>query len=111
MTVGDFSFGASEVIISDADGDGANDLLVSDVRNVLLLINNNDPAAPGFADPLAFEIGSTLPPIQEMVAGDVDGDGDIDIAYTDGDSLVTVRRNNGDGTSNTPSLFSVVSVV
>lgn len=79
-------------------GRAANDLLVSAPRKVLVLINNNDPAAPGFADPLSFEIGPTLPPIEYMVAGDVDGDGDVDVAYTDRQSFVTVRRNNGDGT-------------
>lgn len=88
------------VAIGDLDGDGANDLAasnyLSDFTNgvALVLLNTGDGT---FADAIAYGEGAVAGS-RSIAIGDLNGDGDGDIAVSNLASAdVSVLLNNGDG--------------
>ncbi len=105
------SHGAYDVVAADLDGDGDRDLAASNSNGnyvgttVAVLRNNGDGT---------FQPAQTFPaggPSTGVVAGDLDGDGDVDIAVANYGSFgngttVSVLRNNGDATFASPTSFA-----
>jgi hypothetical protein len=86
------------VTLGDIDGDGDLDMLVSNGSNgpYTITVLQNDGAA-GFT-PLASN--STLSPSdfgRSMAIGDLDGDGDLDLAVSTRDYKLNIFQNNGSG--------------
>ncbi len=83
------------VDLADFDGDGKLDVLVSNFFNFYILYNQSTPGNLVFTrlQPGA-QIDGNYPPTQvsDIVAGDFNGDGKVDVA-TIGDGLLTVYRN------------------
>ncbi|MBL7992119.1 MAG: VCBS repeat-containing protein, partial [Candidatus Kapabacteria bacterium] len=90
------STGASGIDFGDVDGDGDLDFAVANngSTNVAVLLNNGTGLyAPAVGSP--FTVGTSP---RSVTFGDVDGDGDLDIATTNQTSNdVTVLLNNGAG--------------
>lgn len=89
-----------EVVAADLDGDGDVDLAVanSGSRNVGVLLNAGSGT---FADAVAYRVGYVASRPVGLAAGDLDGDGAVDLAAisTSGPSgIVSVLRNAGNGT-------------
>ena len=90
--------GANIIAIADVNGDGANDLVITDpgpiggmAPTVNILLQN--PASPGtFLAPVSYPI-ATLDLSQSIVVKDVDGDGRPDIVIG-GQQTVTVLLQN-----------------
>jgi hypothetical protein len=90
--------GANVIAIADVNGDGANDLVITDpgptggmAPTVNILLQN--PASPGtFLAPVSYPI-ATLDLSQSIVVKDVDGDGRPDIVIG-GQQTVTVLLQN-----------------
>ncbi len=91
----------SSVVIGDLDGDGDLDLVVAngganiwgEDGDVSVLLNHGDGT---FADNVRYGTGSR--PLTVAI-GDLDSDGDIDLAVTNENGFnVSVLLNNGDGT-------------
>ncbi len=86
------------VAVGDLDGDGDLDLAVAidtveTFDDVAVLLNSGDGT---FAPPTLFSVG-TVPKSLEM--GDMDGDGDLDVAVVNqGSGDVSILLNNGNGT-------------
>ena len=85
--------------IGDLDGDGDADLVVANrvSGNISVLFNNGDGT---FADQITFEVGGGDFAAPSSVAlGDIDGDGDLDLASANIKSFnLSVLLNNGEGT-------------
>jgi hypothetical protein len=103
----------STVAIGDLDGDLDRDVVVwcgevplEQIRYALVLLNQGNGV---LGAPTSYVLGSPpwtpWSPIGALALGDIDGDGDLDIAGTNGDGRptnpggqVVTLRNNGDGT-------------
>lgn len=84
------------MVVGDLDGDGDNDLIVlaDDVgywKHFHVLLNDGTGDFR-FADDLAFEFDTN-----SLALGDVDSDGDLDLAVHDNCCGVTIMFNNGNG--------------
>ncbi len=90
---------ARRLILADVDGNGALDVIAHqlDTNRLNILLN----AGGAFPDPPLQVI--TGNPTQALAAGDFDGDGNADLAYTLGNLFgdVSVRLGNGDGSFGT----------
>lgn len=87
---------SSRIVMSDLDGDGAQDLVVGAeaMPSVDVLVNAGDGT---FLAPVTYV---TATPPTALVVMDLNGDDKPDLAI--GDGGVTVRINNGDGTLSEP---------
>ncbi len=81
------------IVLADFDRDGVDDLAGTDRASggVTILRGASDGSFGGRAD-YAFGLR-----VRVMVAGDFDGDGDLDLAVSDGQWDVSVLANKGDG--------------
>jgi hypothetical protein len=88
--------GPYTVALGDVDGDGDLDLATANngTNNVTLLLNNGvGTFTPAIGSPIAVGTGAS-----GVDFGDVDGDGDLDLAVANnGSNDVTVLLNNGTG--------------
>jgi hypothetical protein len=95
--------GASNLVLGDVDGDGDLDLLTANyyTNSVSVRLNNG---AGIFTAPAASEVPVGIGPV-DLVVGDVDGDGDLDLltANTNSPATVSVRLNNGAGVFTAPT--------
>ncbi len=83
-------FAASSIVIADFNEDGASDVALSDTGYVAL--------RPSYGGGLASPLYSTASQMTAMVAGDIDGDGHLDLIGATGYSGVGVQL--GDGQAN-----------
>ena len=96
----DFPVGTtpSGVAIADIDGDGPLDLVVTDTveDDVAILINDSD-GIPSFATAVRVTVGDA--PVG-VATGDFDGDGNPDVAVADsgGDTITLLRNTSTPGT-------------
>jgi hypothetical protein len=98
--------GTFAVAAVDIDGDADADLLSADRYSMAVTVHRNpgDGAFPVLADRDATGTFTTL----HLVAGDIDGDGDLD-ALASGESFGTpgaIIRSNGDGSFATPVVIT-----
>lgn len=88
----------SEIFLSDMDGDGFTDIVyfkdTSD-GNSLVWIKNIDGLGT-FSAPIT--LAANLFSVTEVQVVDMDGDGDLDVVYSSGDSAVVLLKNSGTGT-------------
>ncbi|WP_164928627.1 FG-GAP-like repeat-containing protein [Gloeobacter violaceus] len=99
----------NSVAVGDFDGDGDLDLALAngsygDSGPVSVLLNDGQGV---FSAPSTFGAGD-LP--VSVVAGDLDGDTDLDLAVANGgfdSEAVSVLKNNGDGTFGPPQAFQI----
>ena len=93
------------VTAGDLDGDGDLDLATANYNGdadngVSVLLNNGDGT---FASAVNYDTDHYN---LEIEAGDLDGDGDLDLAVTSSDGGVSVLLNNGNGTFASAVLYS-----
>jgi FG-GAP-like repeat len=89
---------SSRFSLADLNKDGRLDIVMIVSLNTLKCLNSTSTPLTYFSR----TIGPTLGYGDHSI-GDVDGDGDLDIAYTANDSQVRIARNNGAGVFVNPS--------
>ncbi len=77
---------AVTAVDADLDGDGIADLAVGRSDAVLTLVYGG-PFHPKLSSPLLDCPTDVLVPAAHVAAGDHDGDGDLDVAYSDGSTI------------------------
>ncbi|NIS61433.1 MAG: hypothetical protein GTO13_12260 [Proteobacteria bacterium] len=90
----------SAITSGDLDGDGDSDLAVANAStlNVTVLLNELDEPSGVFSEASGSPVGVDGIP-SSITSGDLDGDGDLDLAVANASTLdVTVLLNNGAGT-------------
>jgi hypothetical protein len=98
------------VVLGDVDGDGDLDLITANDGGTLSVRLNGGNAAGGGTG--TFSNGSTVTVgglVRNVVLGDVDGDGDLDLVTANDDQVrspVFVRLNGGDGSGSNTGVFS-----
>ena len=98
--------GFSGVAVSDLNGDGKNDIVVTcqNENKVCVLANNSTPGILSFATPLSYTVGYDP---YSVVTGDLDGDGKPDIATSNrNDNSLSILRNQS-----TPANISFAAAV
>jgi len=100
--------GCSAITVADINNDGLPDLLVANTTTGTLYLFQNTNTSPGvlsFAAPVTITAGAG---IEDLAAGDIDGDGNPDIVagnYT-GNSLTIFRNTGATGSITTSSLIA-----
>lgn len=98
--VGKAAFSSAEyAFVQDWDNDGDVDILVTKRGNVSLIDYHRKDAGgysiqTGAANPFN---GLVLPTDNQMIFGDFDSDGDIDMHVSDGSNTLVFKSNNGSG--------------
>jgi len=88
-------------VIADLDGQGGTDLVVGNFDDTTIAVLLGDGQG-GFGGPSSVDLGvGTAAPLMELAAGDLNGDGETDVAVVHGYSLSTLVG-NGDGTFAAP---------
>ena len=105
----DTAAGIGDIVLADVDGDQDLDIVLLEGRFafpalgfVEVLLNNGDGS---FAAPLTTDLGtfgSLEFYVDELVAGDLDGDDDLDLAFVGTTAPLTLLFNDGDGTFGAP---------
>ncbi|QQS34345.1 MAG: VCBS repeat-containing protein [Acidobacteriota bacterium] len=98
--------GTFALAVADVDSDGSLDLLSADRYSMAVTVHKNpgDGQFPVHSPRYPSGTGTTL----HLVAGDVDGDGDLDL-FASGEAFGTpgaLIRNNGDGTFADPVIYT-----
>ncbi|HEV2383552.1 MAG TPA: FG-GAP-like repeat-containing protein [Terriglobia bacterium] len=96
------------VLVADFNGDGKPDLAVAangSLNEVSILLGNGDGTFQAHRD---FSVISS-PQITSLAAGDLNGDGILDLAIVGGSASVLAALGNGDGTFKTPVSYGVGS--
>ncbi len=99
--------GSTGLTLADLDSNGVLDLATvgeaaQSQASVAVYLNPTDWAAP---ESTIYDIGINAGP-QTVRAGDMDGDGDLDLVTPDADAeTISVFMNNGDGTFTTPVIY------
>ncbi|HKF03988.1 MAG TPA: VCBS repeat-containing protein [Candidatus Sulfotelmatobacter sp.] len=96
------SLPTSHPVIADFNGDGKNDVALTNNQGVVILLGNGKG---GFAGPVSSQIGSAT----SLTSGDFNGDHRIDLAVVAGDNSVSLLLGNGDGTFQAPITSSVAN--
>jgi hypothetical protein len=87
----------SAIAFGDVDKDGDLDIVTGNYNNFNRLYLNNGTQMP-FNGVAGTEIGSETDPTQDIVLGDVDGDGDLDVVVGNYNTLNKLYLNNGTST-------------
>jgi hypothetical protein len=89
--------GPARLITADLNGDGNLDLAVISraAFSVSILLGKSDGT---FQPPVAYTVGSSNSLLFALAAGDLDGDGKLDLEISDETGSVEVLFGNGDGT-------------
>ena len=98
FTVGDTVSGQTDIralVAGDWDGDGDLDLAAANFSDSLVAVLRNDGSGHFTLAPTDIVLGQI--DVQALVAGDWDGDGDLDLAANSGISTVNVLENDGTG--------------
>ena len=107
--------GAKSIAIGDLDNDGDADLVVANQnKRLVVLFNNGESVFQAVVVYDAFEGGFSGPVAADVTIADLDGDGDLDLAFAthhrsdDGLNLgtVSILRNQGDGTFAEAEIYS-----
>jgi hypothetical protein len=86
-------------VLADLDGDGKPDVAGIVGRSLTILRGNGDGS---FQPAKEYEIGVGISPSTDLLAADLDGDGDLDLAFGDRRSRLWVLLNAGDGSFDRP---------
>ncbi|MBF9236173.1 VCBS repeat-containing protein [Hymenobacter sp. BT683] len=90
--------GGRQTALGDVDGDGDLDVLQIDDYNATVILQRSTGAGT-FATGVALLTSSGGDILNSVALGDVDGDGDLDLAVTNStDNVVQLLVNNGTGT-------------
>ncbi len=95
----------SHLAVGDIDQNGTPDIVLHCDYEESLTIYRNSASSPGsFTGPES--ISNYITTVKHLEVFDYDGDGDMDIIRTNYTGLITVERNNGDGTFSTAGIES-----
>ncbi len=100
------SVSSSGIALSDIDGDGDLDILTCNYNSGTVLLSKNNGNGI-FAAPTTFSGGTGVAYPDGIAAGDLNGDGAVDLAVSDnGDGKISVLLNSGSGTFSTPTVYT-----
>lgn len=104
LTLGSQGFGPQSLALGDVDGDGDLDLVTANSNptsayfgpgTVSIRLNNGSGSFSGNQEVSVGSVGYNLR--NSLALGDVDGDGDLDVAVAAYNGTVSVRVNDGNG--------------